>query len=55
MTEGKDIPDGTLVMGRPAHVTRLLAPDEMERLLGSAEHYRANAARYAAGLKQKRK
>ena len=55
VTEGKDIPDGTLVMGRPAHVTRLLAPDEMERLLGSAEHYRANAARYAAGLKQKRK
>ena len=55
VTEGKDIPDGTFVMGRPAHVTRLLAPDEMERLLGSAEHYRANAARYAAGLKQKRK
>lgn len=55
VTEGKEIPDGTLVMGRPAHVTRLLAPDEVEKLLASAAHYRANAARYAAGLRQRRK
>ena len=55
VTEGKEIPDGTLVMGRPAHVTRLLSVEEVERLLGSAAHYRDNAARYAGGLKQKRK
>jgi len=52
--EGKEIPDGTLVMGRPAHVTRLLDAAEVEKLLSGAEHYRSNAARYIAGLKQKR-
>ena len=55
VTEGKEIPDGTLVMGRPGHVTRLLAADEVENLLASAAHYRENAARFAPGLKQKRK
>ena len=55
ITEGKEIPDGTLVMGRPAHVTRLLSAAEIEKLLTGAENYRAHAARYAKGLKQKRK
>ena len=55
VTEGKDIPDGTMVMGRPGRVTRPLSPDEVARLLASAAHYRANAARFAKGLVQKRK
>jgi carbonic anhydrase/acetyltransferase-like protein (isoleucine patch superfamily) len=55
VTEGKEIPDGTMVMGRPAHVTRLLDQAEVEGLLSGAAHYRANAARYATGLKQRRK
>ena len=55
VTEGKEIPDGTLVMGRPAHVTRLLLATEVEKLLTGAANYRANSARYAKGLKQKRK
>ncbi len=55
VTEGKEIPDGTLVMGRPGHVSRLLNADEVEKLIVSAAHYRANAARFAKGLKQKRK
>jgi carbonic anhydrase/acetyltransferase-like protein (isoleucine patch superfamily) len=55
VTEGKEIPDGTLVMGRPAHVTRLLSEEEVERLQEGAAHYRANAQRFAKGLKQKRK
>ena len=55
VTEGKEIPDGTMVMGRPAHVTRLLKQEEVENLLGSAAHYRENAARFSKGLKQKRK
>ena len=55
VTEGREFPDGTMIMGRPAHVTRLLEPDEIERLLASADHYRRNAARFAKGLKQKRK
>ena len=52
VTEGKDIPDGSLVMGRPARVSRPLDPAEVAGLLASARHYRANAARYAVGLKQ---
>lgn len=55
VTEGKEIPDGTLVIGRPAVVKRPLSAAEIDNLLGSAAHYRANAARYGAGLKQKRK
>lgn len=53
--EGAEIPDGTMVLGRPAKVKRLLEVAEIEKLLASAAHYRANAARYATGLKQKRK
>jgi carbonic anhydrase/acetyltransferase-like protein (isoleucine patch superfamily) len=55
VTEGKEIPDGSMVMGRPAKVTRMLEVDEVENLAGSAAHYRANARRFAKGLKQKRK
>ena len=53
--EGAEIPDGTMVLGRPAKVKRLLEVAEIAGLLASAAHYRANAARYATGLKQKRK
>jgi carbonic anhydrase/acetyltransferase-like protein (isoleucine patch superfamily) len=55
VTEGKEIPDGTMVMGRPAHVTRLLSGAEVLGLLGSAAHYRENAARFDKGLKKKLK
>lgn len=55
VTEGKEIPDGSLVMGRPAKVTRQLSAAEVETLQGSAAHYRENAARFARGLKQRRK
>lgn len=51
--EGKEIPDGTMALGRPVHLSRNLTAEEIEKLLGSAEHYRNNAARYATGLKQK--
>ena len=51
VTEGKEFPDGALIMGRPAKVVRMLSDDEVARLLASAAHYRANAARFAKGLK----
>ena len=51
MTEGKDIPDGSLVMGAPGKVVRTLDAAAQERLLASAAHYRENAARYRAGLR----
>lgn len=50
ITEGKDIPDGSLVMGQPGKVVRALTEAEIEGLAQSAERYRRNAARYRAGL-----
>ncbi len=50
VTEGKEIPDGVLVVGRPGKVARLLTADEVEGLRRSAAGYRANAARFRAGL-----
>ena len=51
ITEGKTIPDGSLVMGAPGKVVRMLDADAQARLLASAAHYRANAARFAKGLR----
>ena len=51
VTEGKVIPDGALVMGSPGKVVRLLDDTARARLLASAQGYRANAARFRAGLK----
>ena len=54
VTEGMEIPPGSLVMGAPAKVVRALDEAAQARLLKSAEGYRANAARFAAGLKPAR-
>jgi carbonic anhydrase/acetyltransferase-like protein (isoleucine patch superfamily) len=51
VTEGKEIPDGSLVMGAPGKVVRLLDDAARARLLLSAAGYRANARRFAAGLR----
>ncbi len=50
ITEGKEIPDGSLVMGSPGKVMRSLDAEAQARLLASAAGYRANAARFRAGL-----
>ena len=52
ITEGKEIADGSLVMGAPGRVVRMLDAAAQARLLLSAESYRANARRFAAGLKR---
>ncbi|WP_284163144.1 gamma carbonic anhydrase family protein [Frigidibacter sp. SD6-1] len=52
VTEGKHIPDGSLVMGAPGRVVRELDAEARARLLKSAEGYRANARRFAAGLRE---
>ena len=52
ITEGKHIPDGSLVMGAPGKVVRMLNEEARARLLQSAAHYRANALRFAQGLRQ---
>jgi carbonic anhydrase/acetyltransferase-like protein (isoleucine patch superfamily) len=51
VTEGKEIPDGVLLVGRPAKVVRALTPEEIAGLRRSAAGYRANAARFRAGLR----
>ena len=50
ITEGKVIPDGSLVMGQPGKVVRALEPGQIEALKASAQHYVQNWKRYAAGL-----
>jgi carbonic anhydrase/acetyltransferase-like protein (isoleucine patch superfamily) len=52
VTEGKEFPDGSLIVGAPAKVVRALTPEQIERLRWSAQHYAHNARRFAAGLKR---
>lgn len=50
ITEGKEFPAGSLIMGAPAKVVRALGEDEIRALQMSADHYVANAARYREQL-----
>ena len=52
VTEGKEFPDGSLIMGSPARVVKQLSPEQFERIRYGAVHYVENAARYRAGLKK---
>lgn len=51
VTEGKEIPDGSLVMGAPGRVVRQLDDAARAQLRQSAAGYRANMARFRAGLR----
>ena len=51
MTEGKVIPDGSLVLGAPGKVARQLDAAAIKGLEASAIHYQQNAARFLAGLR----
>jgi carbonic anhydrase/acetyltransferase-like protein (isoleucine patch superfamily) len=48
--EGKEYPDGVLILGTPARVARQLSEQEMAFLKGSADHYVANWQRYVTDL-----
>jgi len=52
VTEGKEFPDGSLIMGAPAKVVRQLTPEQFERLRASALRYVENARRYRGGMKK---
>lgn len=52
VTEGKDFPDGSLIVGTPAKVVRQLTPEQIEMLKRSGEHYVRNAHRFKTGLKK---
>ena len=51
VTEGKEVPPGSLVLGMPGKVVRSLSADEIERNRAAAAHYVANWRRFAAGLR----
>ena len=50
ITEGKVIPDNSLVMGQPGRVTGAIDGAAAARLAASAENYVRNWQRFAAGL-----
>lgn len=50
VTEGMKIPDGSLVLGSPAVVRKTLSAEQQQALAFNAEHYVANATRYAEEL-----
>ncbi len=50
ITEGKEIPDNSVVMGAPGKVVREVTPDQARVLEASALHYVENWKRYAHGL-----
>ncbi|WP_382159305.1 gamma carbonic anhydrase family protein [Hydrogenophaga sp. ANAO-22] len=52
VTEGKEFPDGSMIIGSPAKVVKSLTPEQIEGLRRSAGHYIENAARYRQGLKK---
>lgn len=52
ITEGKEFPDGVLILGSPARIARDLADDELALLQRSADVYVKNSARYLKGLRE---
>lgn len=51
VTEGKSIPDGSLVLGSPGKVVRALTPEEIATNAWIAQHYVERSAIYRRGLK----
>jgi len=52
ITEGKSIPDNSLVVGSPGRVVRTLDEAAAVMLRASADHYVANWKRHRAGLRR---
>ena len=52
VTEGKEFPDGSLILGSPARVVRPLSEEQIARMHLAATHYIDNAQRYAKQLKR---
>lgn len=51
LTEGKEFPDGSLILGAPARVVRSLSDEEIAAIEMSADVYVRNAERFANELR----
>ena len=51
ITEGKEIPDGSLVMGSPGKVIRPVTPQEIQFTTQTAAHYVENGKNFRQNLK----
>lgn len=52
VTEDKEFPDNSLIIGAPAKVVRTLDEGVAQKLAASAEHYVGNAQRYRRGARK---
>jgi carbonic anhydrase/acetyltransferase-like protein (isoleucine patch superfamily) len=52
ITEGKQIPDGSVVMGSPGKIVRQVTEAEIAMLKTQAQHYVENARRYRQHLRR---
>ncbi|MGL6112660.1 MAG: gamma carbonic anhydrase family protein [Rubrivivax sp.] len=52
VTEGKEFPDGSLIVGAPARLVRTLTPAQFEMLSHLAEHYVVQTRRHRGGIKR---
>ncbi len=52
VTEGKEFPDGSMILGSPARVVRQLTPEQIAGLARVAKHYVENARRFRSGLRK---
>jgi carbonic anhydrase/acetyltransferase-like protein (isoleucine patch superfamily) len=52
VTEGKEFPDGSMIMGSPAQVVRQLTPEQIARVASSAAHYVLQAQRHRTQMER---
>ena len=52
VTEGKEFPDGSMILGSPAKAVKQLSPEQIAGLRRIAQHYVENAERYRKGFKK---
>lgn len=52
VTEGKEFPDGSVIMGSPAKVVKPVSPEQLERMRHGAQRYVEKARQFRHGLKR---
>lgn len=52
VTEGKEFPDGSMILGAPAKAVKQMSPEQIVSMQWAAKHYVENAVRFNNGLKK---